>query len=144
MQILHPYGTVGDLPWQASGHSPIDFGRTELDPERLSELVERIKTFSEQVEDASSQNRIRDLVTLSETVVFLGFAFHQPNMVLLKTPTASARRVFGTAYGFSETDRAEVVSELEDFFPNAKAVELNGQVRSHDFFWQYRRSLSAQ
>jgi hypothetical protein len=37
--------------------------------------------------------------------VFLGFAYHDPNMVLLKPPEElfATKRIFGTAFGMSES-----------------------------------------
>lgn len=49
LRIIFPYGTVAKLPWQ-SRDEPVKFGGP-ISGTRLFDLVENIKTFTEQIED---------------------------------------------------------------------------------------------
>lgn len=94
MPIFHPYGTIGQLPWQA-GSRRFAFGR-------IDDLVlasDSIRTFTEQVADSNELARIRLLVEEATRLVFLGFGFHRQNMELLAPKQLrAAKHVFGTAY----------------------------------------------
>lgn len=87
LQILHPYGIVGLLPWQIpAGNVP--FGASP-NGDRLLDIAGQIKTFTERIEEEAALAAIRQEVQDAETIVFLGFAFHQLNMQLLKPGGAS-------------------------------------------------------
>lgn len=49
LQVYHPYGTVGALPWQSNGHG-IGYGK-EVDASTLLTQAHQIKTFTESVDD---------------------------------------------------------------------------------------------
>ncbi|MDQ3773980.1 MAG: hypothetical protein M3461_06240 [Pseudomonadota bacterium] len=108
LEIYHPYGTVGALPWH-SRTDAVDFGAT-LDANELLNLRGRIKTFTEGTDPASSEvTAIQANTRASSTLVFLGFAFHPMNLDLLMPlpkessgETATERKVFATAVGIYE------------------------------------------
>lgn len=82
LEIYHPYGTLGCLPWQ-NGYSKIEFGGTEhYAPDYLA-LAMQIKTYDERMEDMDMLAKIRGVLAKAERVVFLGFHFHKQNMILL-------------------------------------------------------------
>lgn len=126
LEIIHPYGTVGSLPWQQKGPS-IDFGsRPTGDTLTLAE----IQTFTEHSEDAELQQLIHNSVGESELILFLGFAYHKQNLDLL-TPETSDRnnRVIGTAYKISDSDTALISRSLEKRFCGSRknAAALNNK-----------------
>ena len=102
-KIYHPYGKTGDLPWE-NREASIGFGGSPSTDGLLS-LSRRIKTFSERIREKSAIEEIRNIVKDSETIVFLGFAFHKQNMELI-TPNeqSDVQRVFATAYRISDSD----------------------------------------
>jgi hypothetical protein len=57
LRIYHPYGSVGDLPWQSG--DGIEFG-AEVDEFGLLKSSSRIRTFNEEVEDTTKIGEIRD------------------------------------------------------------------------------------
>lgn len=79
----------------------IPFGES-LTPSRVGELAVGIKTFTERVDSDDELEEIRSAVANAETIIFLGFGFHDQNMELL-TPSGSTRasRVLATANGMS-------------------------------------------
>ena len=144
LTIHHPYGVVGHLPWQA-GQDRTPFGSTDHG-DRLLSLAQQIKTFKEREEDEKSISAIRKLVADSETIVFLGFAFHKRNMELI-TPNqpCNAKRVFATAKGISGSDSVVIKKKIDEFFGMKPGFEVNLQNRldCHRLFNEYWRSLSS-
>ena len=70
IEIYHPYGVVGNLPWQ--GGQSVAFG-AEPYPKQLLELVSQIKTFTEGTDPKASKIiAIRKCVSEANTIVFLG------------------------------------------------------------------------
>ena len=87
INIYHPYGNVGTLPWDNSVDS-IQFG-SDVNAQKLVKLAKNIKTFTEGTDPEFSQiTEIHSQVELASRVVFLGFAFHKLNIELI-TPKYS-------------------------------------------------------
>ena len=82
IKIYHPYGDVGTMPW-INQDNAMEFG-TKPDPQKLLQLAQNIKTFTEGTDPNSSEIlEIRKHMATAERVVFLGFAFHELNMELI-------------------------------------------------------------
>lgn len=114
LQILHPYGVVGRLPWQARGQSEIAFGGSN-DENSLLALAGQLKTFTEQTHDNLALFDLRGTVAAAETIVFLGFAYHKQNMRLIKLDSMSTvKRIFGTAKGISGSDCENVINRARE------------------------------
>lgn len=96
-RIVHPYGTVGRLPWQADdGRQGVSFG--DSDTAALFQVAESIFTYSESMGSAVSQ-AVRAAIDPAEQIVFLGFAYHPQNMRLVAQDSqASPRAGYGTVY----------------------------------------------
>lgn len=123
LRIAHPYGKVGELPWQ-QGNMGVPFGETYL-IDKLSEIANRIRTFTERVEEEKVLSQIRTTVANSEVIVFLGFGFHSQNMALLSPGrTGQTKEAFATAANMSENDR-DVVGQriLELIHKHPRQVE---------------------
>jgi hypothetical protein len=88
LNIIHPYGKVGNLPWQ-SRQNTVEFGEEPL-ANLLGPLSQGILTYNEQVEDKEIDTKIRRQIADAERLIFLGFHFHKQNMQLL---TAQQRAV---------------------------------------------------
>lgn len=105
LEIIHPYGTVGDLEFGGDAHVP--FGAEQVD---LRASASRIRTFTEGIADRRLQADLYSAYYGAETVVFLGFAFHPLNLRLLSSNASSdARQIVGTTYGLA--DAAKSVAE---------------------------------
>lgn len=144
VKILHPYGVIGELPWESP--NGIAFGGTD-GYEPILEMSSEIKTFSEQIEDTRHLNEIRNEIYEAETLVFLGFAFHPQNMALLSPGKQSrAGRAFATAVGMSDTDRAIVRRDIARMLNKpeiSNMIEVRNDRTCTQLFDEYFRSLSA-
>jgi len=145
IEIYHPYGKVGHLPWQQDDKS-INFG-TEPNPGDLIRLSEQIRTFTEGTDPSSSEiSSIREHVKYSKMVLFLGFAFHRLNLDLLMPDSdgnlKEARRAscFATAKGISNNDCNMIKGELEKLKP--MNVYLRNDLACDELFTEFWRSLS--
>lgn len=149
MQIYHPYGTVGYLPWQQEKDS-IDFG-AEPQADQLLSLAKQIKTFTEGTDTRSGQiAAIRQWVTESEIIVFLGFAFHKQNLKLLnpvndQSPLVCATECdyYATSLGISDSDCLIIESDLMKIKSNrCRSRNLRNDLECNQLFREYWRSLS--
>ena len=147
LEIYHPYGTVGSLPWLNS-KNVIGYGATPH-PKQLLELASQIKTFTEGTDELSSEvNSIRSNMKMSHRLVFLGFAFHKLNMELLLPALASAdlptgQRIFATAYGISTSDIESISAELvAKGALSAGNIRIRNDLMCSQLFREYWRSMS--
>lgn len=95
LEIFHPYGSVGDLPWLNRGNVGIPYGEVRS----LDTIYHSLRTFSEKLEETASLSQMRKKLSEAQHVVFLGFGFHPQNMELL-TPRGNmnATRILGTIF----------------------------------------------
>lgn len=146
--FMHPYGQIGKLRWQTEQLPIMDFG-TE-DKSSLYEISRSILTFSEQIEDATYLDRIRSSIDHADQIVFLGFAFHDSNMALLKPQlrTRDTMRVIATAFGISSPDCDVIMDEIRDlciregeFRLKYGKYILDNSATSSSLFQKYTKSL---
>ena len=149
IEIYHPYGQVGHLPWQ-KGNGSIDYGVKQLNPSELLSLSKQIKTFTEGTDPSSSDiSAIQGHVKSCDIIMFLGFAFHDLNMELLKPnyddgkPAQSESKCFATADGISEHNIKIIERKLIEL---KGLTEGNTHVRKDlkcaKLFQEYSKSLS--
>ncbi|WP_170414389.1 hypothetical protein [Ruegeria arenilitoris] len=113
LEVLYPYGSVGEFNWQNSGFS--NFGE-EPQRVRLIEISKELRTFTEGVAGARVAS-IRGSFDKADNVLFLGFGFLKLNMDLLfGDETYYVEKLFATGKGLSENSRNQVISELETVF----------------------------
>jgi hypothetical protein len=117
LQVFHPYGSVGRLPWQ--GHDgTVDYGAT-VNGRGLIEAARGLRTFTEGVDPEKSEvHVIRSTLQEADRIAFLGFAFHPLNVGLLFPQVESAepalnRPVFATGAGMSAADGEEITYDLD-------------------------------
>lgn len=145
LEIHHPYGKVGSLPWQ--GHrGAIEFG-AEPSAAGLIELSKQLRTFTEGTDAEESEiAALRTSLGSAHRIVFLGFAFHRLNLELLlpgRTTGSSrtARPVFATALGISESDAQVIAQDLAcrlDF----DSINIRTDLTCSKLFSEYSRSMS--
>lgn len=143
INIYHPYGVVGTLPW-FNPKRAIDFGG-DVHAIKLIELASKIKTFTEGTEPESSEiTEIRGHVDAANKVVFLGFAFHKLNMKLI-TPVEPVKnhsvRAFATTLGISDTDKEVIQSQIAALYKRKIRVDMVNSNCCH-FFTEFKMSLS--
>jgi hypothetical protein len=128
LRVIHPYGVVGKLP--SSGHPGVPFGASSAN---CVALAPGIRTYTEQIADANEISFIHEEVGLAESIVFVGFAYHDQNMLLL-TPKQPLEHkpVYGTAYGMSDDDTAVVKRQLASMFIQPMFVDTNSIAIKND------------
>jgi hypothetical protein len=148
MNILHPYGIVGEL-WNERGE--ITFGETP-NQDTFFSLAEKIKTFTENMKNDNEYNRNIDyFIKLGDRIIFLGFAYHKQNLSLLfnqnsllnyENITKSENIIcYGTGYGFSKNDMEQIRNSLME--ANNKIVECTIEdVGCSQFFSDFWYTLS--
>ncbi len=149
LRIIHPYGTVGRLPWQRPDEGIYFGGIEDVGTERLLTLSQGIKTYTEEFESPSSLQKIHELVWNAETFVFLGFAFREPNMRLMRPGTPKSinttPRAFATGYGISKSAASIVTSQIGGLMASASGavgnIELPVGMKCSPFFDEYDRNL---
>ena len=150
LEVYHPYGTVGSLPWLNSDRA-IAFG--DLPSVRqLLELASKIKTFTEGTDELSSDVKaIRAHMKTANKLVFLGFAFHRLNLELLlpesesmklgKPPTG--RIVYATAYGISPSNTSLIAGKLESRETlREKNIHIRNDLKCSGLIGEYSGSLT--
>ena len=146
--IIHIYGTVGMLPWQnTTAFVPFggyERGSGEID---LPKASEGINTYTEQIEDSDLLQDIHAEIDQAETVVFLGFSYFPENMRLLTPPGSRkplAKRVFGTAYGLSESAVSVVRQNISELYPSLKgeSIQVSRDRICGPFLQEYERELT--
>jgi hypothetical protein len=147
VDIYHPYGTVGPLPWQP-GKPVVAYGE-ELRPPRLLEIAAGIRTFTQGTDpDSSDIMGLRSAVAESRNLIFLGFAFHRLNLEILAPASITLggghnAMVFGTALGFSKTDAMAIQRELELLFQvSADNVKIRNDLTCTTLFDEFSRAIS--
>lgn len=145
LEIRHPYGVVGRLPWQTGGGDPVPFG-AELEGRSLLKVSERIKTFTERVDEGDQLESMKSLVQKAQTIVFLGFSFQAQNMELLAVRNkGSTGRVFSTAFGFSQSDCAVISADIRRALMRHDgdvSIELRNSLKCFDLFNEYSKSIT--
>lgn len=131
IEILHPYGTVGGLTWQANS-SGSDFGCTVSTIE-LPVRAMNIRTLADGTNDANLVERLRIAVRKSEQAFFLGFGFHKQNIDLLnQSGAAQISRVYGTAFKVTETNAAVYSSQIKSALSGNNGLLPHAVTLHHD------------
>ena len=144
LSVYHPYGTVGRLPELEGDQKPIEFGKEIDSGQTLLELSRQIKTFTEQIDDEKEIAHIRKLIQRAKVVIFLGFAFHEQNMVLLRPDEmTNVNHVFLTSQGISANDRGIIIKKIIDTFGlQLDYSNIKFGTNCSELFQEYWRSLT--
>jgi hypothetical protein len=146
LTVLHPYGQVGNLPWQKSGVM-VPFG-DEVHSSELIKIAPTLRTFTEGTSQQNSRiDEIRTSISEAKILTFLGFAYHELNLQLLfgdqsDSPVRRSTQVFGTAMGLSESNKKAIANELVQlgrFDPSQ--ITLRRELSAAQLLPEYSRSL---
>ena len=143
LEIIHPYGTVGKLPWQSTDLISVNYGGPSRS--KLLEISGNILTFTESCHKDIS-NRVHNAMSWAQQLVFLGFGYHRQNMRLLSPPERiEPDHVFGTAFGLSPSAKraarhsiAELVFEL-----HLQATETLEDQKCYEFLRDFEAELTS-
>ncbi len=155
LTIFHPYGTIGDLPWEDRAGIPFGFGANRAN---MQFMASRIKTYTEQIEGHETLLAVREAVKKADTLVFLGFSYHPENMKLLNPgEKCSTERVFGTAFGISSSDVGVIVDQIRQLVRRelsqetmrgrsvtiSEPIYIRNELKCAGLLQEYSRSLFA-
>lgn len=150
LEIYHPYGMVGKLPWQGGENEGFEFGGTPT-PMQLLSLADQLRTFTEGIDSENSHiSGIRKIFSSASRIAFLGFAFHRLNIELLFTNHSNNDKscpVYATAHGISETDIEIIKQDVLDgagINRNQKQIHFRSDLKCSQLFSEFGRSLSLQ
>ncbi len=73
LNIVHPYGNAGRLPWEPGEAPDVDWGNEE--PWNLQNLVKEVKTASEALRNRQWVTGLHGALAGSKKIVFLGYDF---------------------------------------------------------------------
>ncbi len=145
IEIFHPYGVVGHLPWQNNGDS-IAFG-DEPDVNQLLHLVTLIKTFTEGTDRSHSDILVihRKFIK-ANIVVFLGFAFHSLNMKLMRPSDNDGfkprdKQYYATALGISDSNCDVIRRDIEKLCSSNSEISLRNKLGCYELFDEFSRSF---
>lgn len=144
LEIHHPYGKVGTLPWMHQSNGSIAYGATP-NHQQLIEISKLLRTFTEGTDPSVSDiNSIRDTVAGTERLLFLGFAFHRLNLDLLFSGASSGTtRVFATALNVSSSNCQRIKNELAYKAKHPlDYIYIRNDLTCSELFMEYSRSLS--
>jgi hypothetical protein len=138
LRIIHPYGVVAD---------DAPFG---ADRANYLTLAGSIKTYTEQAGATDITSQLGADVGRADCIVFLGFAYHSQNMMMLRPPKpVNQKFLYGTAYKMSDADVDVVSQQITKFFTptlnerlRALRIRLESKLKSADLFDYYAKSLS--
>lgn len=145
IEIFHPYGKVGHLPWEKNNAS-VAFGE-DIMASRLLELAVQIKTFAEGTDPNSSDvSDIRNVLNEARIIIFLGFAFHPINLKFLTSTGVSIPKTkkfcLATAHDISSSDCEIIKDDLKKLIGEGLASPIiRNDLKCYELFQQYGRSL---
>ncbi|MCD2325317.1 hypothetical protein LQ953_14945 [Sphingomonas sp. IC-56] len=141
VQFIHPYGSLGPLPWQApQSEDVVPFGGSDrLNPFRVGE---RLRTFTESVESEVS-GLVKAAVGEAGTIIILGFGYLDQNLELIRPSYEYRRatRVMSTAYKTSSANREMVEEQMRLLAHHSSRIMVDdGSCR--EFFDHHNLQLS--
>jgi hypothetical protein len=154
IEIFHPYGTVGKLPWMKEADSGLtfEFGY-EPNSSELIKVAKCIRTFSESTSEVESEiKRIRCAANDNRMLVFLGFGFLDLNIELLDLDPSAIRKVSNindikkalcTGIGLSEPNSSiikNVVAHRLRISP--QNITIDRESGCANFLTKYNRDIS--
>ncbi|QRM54727.1 hypothetical protein [Sinorhizobium sp. BG8] len=112
MDIIHPYGSLGNL-------SRFSYG-TPLENADLYHITKNLITWSETVKDVTLITRMKDAIKEARNIVFLGFAFANQNMELLNAQLperkAHCTNVYATGFGLSDVIEVKLKKKIMQLY----------------------------
>lgn len=143
LQVIHPYGTVGALPWQ--GVEPVIGYGQRVETADLIAASRSIRTFTEGSNEPQIDSQIHDVLSAAERVVFLGFSYLPLNLQLLNVQSMGpTKTVFGTSLGMSRQAKQAATEDIKRSLSVAIGhpgkIEFSDQT-CNDFLKDYWRAI---
>lgn len=107
LDIVHPHGSIGRLPWQKGDAPQAEWGVEQ--PWNIHAIAAQLKSLNERSADRNALRDIRLSVASAKRLVFLGFGFQPQNVDLLFENSLSHNpEVLISTYGMSSGNAATV------------------------------------
>lgn len=111
LDIVHPHGSIGRLPWQKGEAPQAEWGVEQ--PWNIHAIAAQLKSLNERSADRNALRDIRLSVASAKRLVFLGFGFQPQNVDLLFENTLSHNpEVLISTYGMSSGNAATVAQMI--------------------------------
>lgn len=111
IDIVHPHGSIGRLPWQKGEAPQAEWGVEQ--PWNIHAIAAQLKSLNERSTDRNALRDIRLSVASAKRLVFLGFGFQPQNVDLLFENTLSHNpEVLISTYGMSSGNAATVAQMI--------------------------------
>jgi hypothetical protein len=139
IEILHVYGRLDTLSWEADDGRPYD---QRITPDILNKAACDIRLLHEGEEDEKTKKvlkRAQKLMQKADAILFLGFGYHPENMRRLKVPfnrlgahsnadkIKGIGQIWGTFYGMTGPETRAVLSEYSPE-ANMEAGHINHKI----------------
>ena len=138
LDIVHPHGSIGRLPWQKGEAPQAEWGVEQ--PWNIHAIAAQLKSLNERSTDRNALRDIRLSVASAKRLVFLGFGFQPQNVDLLFENTLSHNpEVLISTYGMSSGNTATVAQMIRRLAGLESADQLMG---SPNKAWEVLRDYS--
>lgn len=112
LQIIHPHGAIGQLPWQQGEAPQVEWGVEQ--PWNIHAISGQLKSLNERSEDRNALREVRKAVAGAKRLAFLGFGFQPQNVDLLFENSLSHHpEVLISTYGMSTGNTATVAQMVK-------------------------------
>lgn len=112
LDVIHPHGTIGRLPWQRGDAPQADWGVEQ--PWNIHAIATNLKSLAERRTDRNALRDVRVAVANAKRLVFLGFGFQPQNVDMLFENTLSHNpEVLISTYGMSQGNAATVAHMMK-------------------------------
>ncbi|KQR29890.1 hypothetical protein ASF91_13645 [Rhizobium sp. Leaf155] len=112
LQIYHPYGQVGKLPWQSPDGVGISFG-DDANEYHIINTAQQIRLFTERVDDDAMLTQMRQTISEAVDVIYLGFSYAKMNMDIMRVDYPGvSKRIFATTFGLSEPNKQQAMDRV--------------------------------
>jgi hypothetical protein len=101
LRILHPYGSLGKLEWEAYKDA-LPFGSLKGN---LAEIASRIRTYTEETQDQEQRSQIQSAIAAAKVMIVIGFGFHEQNIKIVTVtgrPGGEPTNAFMTVKGIED------------------------------------------
>ncbi len=130
IEIVHVYGKVGLLPWQASPDEQslvLNYGEyTRSAYENAERIMSLIDVIYSTRENSDIVRKIRDRIRSADRILFMGFGFDDDNMRILGFPlTLNNKRINGTTYKKTKNEIIHMENKIIDDNPGGMLYDCN-------------------
>lgn len=107
LDVIHPHGTIGRLPWQNGDAAQAEWGVEQ--PWNIHAIASQLKSLAERSTDRNAIRDLRLAIAKARRIVFLGFGFQPQNVDLLFENTLSHNpEVLVSTHGVSSGNAATI------------------------------------